>query len=611
MNGRPPRFLSAPELVELQLEGLPTSRRGIDMRADKEGWAYRDRRGKGGGRLYAVTSLPVGARADLIERHRAERAAEQTSPKNTVGRPRGSGAFFTAHPEIGQAVMGWLAQRQLSAATIMEFIHAHFDTAPSGRTLRRYIAQLKRENAVVLESFHNPARHKSVNRIALGRADQQVTYANERWEIDTTPGDVILVEGRKAILGIIDVYSRRVRFLVADSESAQSVRRILAETMQAWGAMPTEILTDQGSGYVNQTVRSALELLGIRHKPCPPGSPEKKPHIERVFGTFQRSRAEVLAGYCGHDVAEAQRLREKARKETGKPLIVAEMTAAELQAVLDNWANGPYYQRRHSSLGMSPMQKYTTSPASASKAPTADELRLVMSAYVGVRTVGKRGLEWQNGRYWSPALAPLFGEQVMVRRDEDELGELMVFDDAGRFIDVAVNHERAGVSEEDFARAARSHQQRHEKAAREPWLAAKRAFRMEDAREALLRDDAEKAGKLVSLPTALADRPSETLRSIRDQDNIARPETAPAKRASKARPRGPMADWTGEQKVAEADAIKAAQKRGEKVDQKRIDWADNYIERGGYTTVKFARIDPARPTDPDTRNPYLAANRRR
>ncbi len=253
---------------------------------------------------------------------------------------------------------------------------------------------------------------------------------------------------------MIDVFSRRTRFLVMPSESAQSVRRLLSSTMEAWGARPSMVATDQGSGYLNAAIVSALELLGIEHKLCPPGAPEKKPHIERVFGTFQRARAEVLAGYCGHNVAEAQRLRERARKETGKPLVVSEMTGAELRTVLDNWADGPYFQRRHSSLGCSPLAKWQSSAPDAARAPSADELRIVLSAHVGTRKVGKRGIEWKRGRYWSPALVDFIGQDVMVRRDEDELGELMIFDADGRFIDIAVNHQRAGMSEERFALAA-------------------------------------------------------------------------------------------------------------------------------------------------------------
>lgn len=72
-----------------------------------------------------------------------------------------------------------------------------------------------------------------------------------------------------------------------------------------------------------------------------------------------------------------------------------------------------------------------------------------------------------------------------------------------------------------------------------------------------------------------------------------------------------MAGWTGEQKVAEADAIKAAQARGEDIDPKRIAWADDYIERGGYAAVKFAQLGSEQTDNPDNRNPYHAVRQRR
>lgn len=90
VNRRLPRWLSAQEIADLALEGLPTSRYRVTQRADKERWSFKDRPKKDGGRLYAVTSLPIDARADLIARHQATAASEQAQPRNPVGRPRGS-----------------------------------------------------------------------------------------------------------------------------------------------------------------------------------------------------------------------------------------------------------------------------------------------------------------------------------------------------------------------------------------------------------------------------------------------------------------------------------------------------------------------------------------
>ena len=578
MTRRAPKHLSAQEIADLQLAGLPADKSNVNRRAKRENWRWTERAGPGGGRLYAISSLPELARQDLHHRYR-QAANANTRP---VGRPRGVD-WFTLNADIADAVLAWLAARKLSAAVLLEMIEASFDRAPSLRTLQRHVARLEDGHALALQSFRDPNAFKGTRRLSLGRADAGVTYANQRWELDTTPGDVLLVEGRRAILGVIDVFSRRTRFLVMPSESAQSVRRLLSGTMAAWGACPTEIATDQGSGYVNAAIVSALGLLGIDHRPCPPASPEKKPHIERVFGTFQRARAEVLAGYCGHNVAEAQRLRERARKETGRPLIVPEMTGAELQAVLDNWADGPYLQTRHSALDMSPLARWQSSPAGATRAPGPDELRIVLSALVGPRTVGKRGVEWKRGRYWSPVLAEHIGRTVMVRRDEDELGELMIFDEDGAFIASAVNHQRSGMSEEQFARQARRDQEAHMKAARADLNGRMRNYRIEDARDNLLRRDAEMAGKLVTLPPRLEDRPSNTVRSIRE---LPRPEAQPGAAAPTATPAPPPAVRPVADKIAEADGLIAADQRGEAVHTERLRWARAYASGSEYRTAK-------------------------
>ena len=51
-------YYSAQELVELNLAGLPTSKKAILNKATKEMWESRKRKGKGGGFEYHLHSLP-------------------------------------------------------------------------------------------------------------------------------------------------------------------------------------------------------------------------------------------------------------------------------------------------------------------------------------------------------------------------------------------------------------------------------------------------------------------------------------------------------------------------------------------------------------------------
>lgn len=57
---------SAAELAGLP--GLPGTERGVRKQADREGWTYRPRAGRGGGREYPIATLPTEARQALITR---------------------------------------------------------------------------------------------------------------------------------------------------------------------------------------------------------------------------------------------------------------------------------------------------------------------------------------------------------------------------------------------------------------------------------------------------------------------------------------------------------------------------------------------------------------
>lgn len=65
--------MTLPEIAKAALPGLPSSRQGLEKRADTEGWAQRNglcrkRKGSGGGMEYSVDLLPLEARQALVER---------------------------------------------------------------------------------------------------------------------------------------------------------------------------------------------------------------------------------------------------------------------------------------------------------------------------------------------------------------------------------------------------------------------------------------------------------------------------------------------------------------------------------------------------------------
>lgn len=67
-------WFTARELAEMELPGLPATRRGVNKQATREAWSSRDRRGRGGGREYHYTVLPEAARAEIIRQTQPEAA---------------------------------------------------------------------------------------------------------------------------------------------------------------------------------------------------------------------------------------------------------------------------------------------------------------------------------------------------------------------------------------------------------------------------------------------------------------------------------------------------------------------------------------------------------
>ncbi|WP_066213328.1 DDE-type integrase/transposase/recombinase [Blastomonas sp. CCH5-A3] len=585
--------LTAQQIADLKLDGLPRSAYRIRERALAEGWEYLERPATLGGRHFSIAALPEAARADLLAREAAKRS-DTPRAANENRRGRGRPSWWDEHPEVAEAVEAYLCQRKLSSTVILDALRADFSDLPTGRTLRRFIKEFEERRTALIASFRNPDQFKGKHRVSIGNMSATVTAAHQIWEIDTTPADVMTTDGRKAVLGLIDRFSRRVRFVVCDSESAQSVRNLLIGTIRAWGVMPEAIITDQGSGFINRSIVSALEILGIEHRPCPPASPERKPFIERVFGTFTRQRAEIYPGFIGHNVAEAQALRARARKETGRAVIEAGMSAAELQAAIDAWTDGVYHLTVHSSLKMTPMAKWQSSPASAAAAPGEDVLRIALSADVGPRMVGKRGIQWRSGRYWCAALAAYVGQTVLVRRDEDDMGALFVFDEDSRFIDVAVNYERAGLSQQDFARQARQHQDQWMKVQRAEMRDRMRRYSIDRAAQDIMRADAEAAGKVTSLPMPTHRATTAAI------DSIAMPPAPkparPARPAIASDP-SPLAELTTAEKVARADAILGAAGRGEPVDESALRAARAYAASTEYQVEKImiAEFEPRPP----------------
>lgn len=339
---------------------------------------------------------------------------------------------------------------------------------PSLRNLQRWMKRYRAEHPRTLLQAQNPDGFRSQHQVAFGSRSEGVTEINQLWEMDSSPADVLLADGKRyTVLGCIDVGSRRGRLKLAKTSSGQGVCSLLRCSLLDFG-VPGTIKIDNGADYTGFRVTTAIHDLGIHPEYCKPFSPEEKPHIERFFGTFQR-RLKKLPGFIGHSVADrkaiesqksfAERVSRKSGETREKPLWELPFTPDEFQKYCDDWCANVYGERKHSTLKISPNEAAAQAAAQGVTQRIADEraldiLLMPIPGNEGVRTVHKDGILAENGKYIAPALGGMIGDEAQVRLDEDNAGYIYVFDLDGIFICRAEDPDLTGVSRREIAMAA-------------------------------------------------------------------------------------------------------------------------------------------------------------
>jgi putative transposase len=394
------------------------------------------------------------------EQGRAGLAGNYTSP-STTSVPEHMQTFIQSmivdHPHV-------------SIPSLMQAIKARFigQTIPGDSAVRRYVNRWKDENASLLLFITNPDEWKNRNMFAFGDASEQIERLNQLWEYDSTPGDVMLTDGRHTLIGVIDIYSRRAKLLVSPTSKAESVAALTRRAILNWG-VPEAAKTDNGSDYVSKHMVRVFTDLGIKQILCPPFTPENKPHIERFFKTFSHSIVELLPGYIGHSVAdrkaiEARRSFAQRLMKQGSDPVEINLSSMELQKICDRWTKAMYHHNPHSSLdGRTPIQmtrEWTGPIRRISDERALDVLLSSAPSDGGIRQVGKKGIAVEGAFFIADELAGYEGKTVQVLLDRTDFGTIYVRSRKGKFICRAVNPERTGHDRAEIAAKAKAIQKK-------------------------------------------------------------------------------------------------------------------------------------------------------
>lgn len=452
-------------------------------------------------------ALPTLSPASFYRWQKALQTAGAARLAGNYGTRRGQ-TLIDTQPELREFVLAMLVEHpHARAEAVLDGARARFAGStlkmPSTRTVRRWAESWRAANPALASAVSSPDDFKNRYMTAYGSASADITELNQLWEMDSTPGDLLLRGGRHTLVGCIDVYSRRLKIHVSKTSTAAAVTHVLRACIADWG-LPTQVKTDNGSDYVGQHLRRAFRMLQIDHQTCAPFSPWQKPHIESALGTLSHDLVELLPSYIGHSVAERSAI--ESRRAFSERLFKKDQTVElplsreELQDVLDRWCDSLYHHAPHRGLdGKTPLQRVAEWTGTVRRITNERALDVLLQRAAtrrgGYARVMKTGLKIDHGQYIAPELALWAGRDVLCLEDPEDWGAVYVFGEGEQgdlqFVCIAEDVARLGSRRAEIAAKARELQ----KARLQEQKAALKATAKEQGTKDIYREILDHAGQ--------------------------------------------------------------------------------------------------------------------
>jgi len=379
--------------------------------------------------------------------------------------------------------------------------------APSYTQVYRFQKAWIEENGDLYLQATNPDAFKNSVMLAFGSYSEEVTEYNQRWEMDATPADWLLLDAdgkkrRYTVSVIVNVWCRRMIVVVSRTPKTETHCIALRQALLAWG-VPKQIVTDNGADYQSEHFKRVLKALGIDHLTRNPFSPEEKPHVERGIGTLNHSILELLPNFAGHSVADrkaiearrsfAERLAKKGELVDFADVMDGSCTGDTLQKSINTWLKGCYEHNEHGGLKTTPFLRASSWTGDVRRIENERSLDLLLARPAGNngrRTLQKKGINLDGTWFIAPELASIeMGSQLDLFETED-LGKIVVYY-RKNFLCIAQAPERTGVSRAEIAVKADLIQKDRLKTARKTIKAETRS--LPDTGDVLARHLAERA----------------------------------------------------------------------------------------------------------------------
>lgn len=311
---------------------------------------------------------------------------------------------------------------------------------PTYRQVRGIIGRL--DPALASLAHEGAAGYKQVHDLIHRH---EASGPNELWQADHTLLDVWIKDekgtARRPWLTIIlDDFSRAVAgyYLAFDAPSASGTSLALRQAIwrkeePGWPicGIPSLLYTDNGADFISIHMEQVAADIRMRLVFSIPGQPRGKGKVERFFGTVNQMFLSDLPGYVPNGVP--------ARGEKVQPTLTLGILDQRFRA----WLLGPYHRREHGQTRETPVERWTAGGFLPRMPQALEQLDLLLLTVAKSRRVRKDGIHFEGFRYVSTILGAYIGEDVMIRYDPRDLGEIRVYLD-GKFLCRAISPELSG-----------------------------------------------------------------------------------------------------------------------------------------------------------------------
>lgn len=300
--------------------------------------------------------------------------------------------------------------------------------APHGRkVVESIIASLPHEDVVKMRLDSKEARR----RLNQAARFQQIKAPFERLEVDSTVADIFVIiddqgnVARPHVTAAIDVATGLIVGLEIGIENPTAVTtaKVLKEAMTPASdaffdrfeienrlrtmGRPLTVVADQGSENSGDIIRRLIATAGFEFQQAIPGHPEKKPFIERFFGTF--------SGFVTQLPGATKTKMMPNRSRIAPAKAEAKLTLEDFTAFVQKWRFDSYAQTKRRRIHS--IYRMSESPTEAWKRleqeflvpepPSKRELRQIFFAKRVSRKLHHYGIEVDGIQYHSADLSYL------------------------------------------------------------------------------------------------------------------------------------------------------------------------------------------------------------